>query len=131
MSDRDTWVFEYFSPSEFTCRCEGFCEHEDVVDRLLVAGLDTLRENLGVPLLVNSGHRCTEHNRNVGGSPTSRHLYGVAADIRLPLDMSSEELAREAEKIEAFEVGGIGLYNTFVHLDVRGRRVRWDNRTGE
>ena len=36
-----------------------------------------------VPILINSGYRSEEVNKRVGGSPTSNHLTGCAADIRV------------------------------------------------
>ena len=35
------------------------------------------------PIVINSGYRCTEVNRLVGGCPTSNHLTGCAADLRV------------------------------------------------
>lgn len=35
------------------------------------------------PIVVNSGYRSTAVNRAVGGVPTSNHLTGCAADIRV------------------------------------------------
>lgn len=35
----------------------------------------------GNPIFVNSGYRNTEHNKRVGGVPTSQHLLGQAADV--------------------------------------------------
>ena len=112
-----------FSRSEFACRCGcGF----DRVDPRLVAWLQDLRDTLGSPIVVNSGCRCTRHNRAVGGSPTSQHLAGRAADIRAP-GVRLAELYRLAELHRQAEAGGIGVYpdGGFVHLDVRGRRARW------
>lgn len=43
--------------------------------------LDPLREAWGGPLVVSSGYRCPELNRAVGGSETSAHLAGWAADL--------------------------------------------------
>lgn len=43
--------------------------------------LDPLREAWGGPLIVSSGYRCPELNRAVGGSETSAHLAGWAADL--------------------------------------------------
>lgn len=43
--------------------------------------LDPLREAWGRPIVVNSGYRCPELNRAVGGAVNSQHLYGEAADI--------------------------------------------------
>ena len=35
------------------------------------------------PIVINSGYRCKELNRLVGGCPTSNHLTGCAADLRV------------------------------------------------
>ncbi len=43
--------------------------------------LDPLREEYGSPIYVNSGYRCHALNSAVGGSATSQHLTGEAADI--------------------------------------------------
>lgn len=43
--------------------------------------LDPLRAIYGKPITVNSGYRCPELNKAVGGSATSDHVKGFAADI--------------------------------------------------
>ncbi len=43
--------------------------------------LDPLREAWGAPIHVNSGYRCRELNKAVGGVPQSQHILGEAADI--------------------------------------------------
>lgn len=43
--------------------------------------LDPLREKFGKPITVNSGYRCPALNKAVGGSKTSHHMTGLAADI--------------------------------------------------
>lgn len=43
--------------------------------------LDPLREAWGGPIRVNSGYRYPELNEAVGGTPTSQHQRGEAADI--------------------------------------------------
>lgn len=45
--------------------------------------LDPLRELLGKPINVSSGYRCKALNSKVGGSKTSQHMKGQAADIYL------------------------------------------------
>lgn len=44
--------------------------------------LDPLREAYGKPIIVTSGFRCPKLNKVVGGSSTSQHPLGQAADIR-------------------------------------------------
>ncbi len=43
--------------------------------------LDVAREKLKMPIIVTSGFRCPTLNRLVGGSPTSQHVLGEAADL--------------------------------------------------
>lgn len=43
--------------------------------------LDPLREKYGKPIIVSSGYRSDKLNRAVGGSKTSQHRFGQAADI--------------------------------------------------
>ncbi len=43
--------------------------------------LDPLREQFGQPVIVTSGYRCQKLNSLVGGSSTSQHMTGQAADI--------------------------------------------------
>lgn len=43
--------------------------------------LDPLRDAYGKPIRVNSGYRCPRLNKAVGGSTTSQHVLGQAADI--------------------------------------------------
>lgn len=51
------------------------------VAQLIDNVLDPLREAWGRPLLVTSGYRCQRLNKVVGGSATSHHMRGMAADI--------------------------------------------------
>lgn len=57
---------------------------DDIIDSLsdLVENvLDPAREMLGRPITVNSGYRCLELNKAVGGATTSQHVKGEAADL--------------------------------------------------
>ena len=60
--------------------------------RLCVMVLEPLRLHLKKPVIVNSGYRSLEVNKKVGGSKTSSHMNGLAADIRVN-GMSAAELA--------------------------------------
>lgn len=44
--------------------------------------LDPLRRQFGKPIYVNSGYRCPQLNKLVGGAVSSQHMRGEAADIR-------------------------------------------------
>ena len=110
-----------FDKSEFRCKCG--CNKYNITPAL-IAGLQELRDYLGMAIVINSGTRCPEHNAAVGGVPNSYHMRGYAADIRVE-GLTSKELARAADQIKVFRYGGIGTYDTFVHVDVRGRKARW------
>lgn len=46
--------------------------------------LEPLRQHVRQPMVISSRYRCPELNKLVGGSPTSQHLKGEAADIYIP-----------------------------------------------
>lgn len=79
-----------------------------------------LRDIYGA-IRINSWYRSKAHNQAVGGSRNSRHLYGMAVDV-VPLEV---DLATFKHEILSLPIGGIGLYKTFVHLDVFGKNRRW------
>lgn len=57
---------------------------EKVIDNLnySVSRMDEIREGYGKPIYVNSWYRCKELNAEVGGAENSKHLTGLAVDIR-------------------------------------------------
>tara|TARA_R110000796_G_scaffold230856_2_gene348614 strand:+ start:106 stop:435 length:330 start_codon:yes stop_codon:yes gene_type:complete len=97
---------------------------KNIID--LASNLQVLRDVVGRLDLTNA-YRCKEHNADVGGSVNSQHLLGKAADVKSdtvsPADMAI--VIEDLMKNETFEIGGIGLYNTFTHVDIRGSRARW------
>ena len=62
-------------------RLPSMTESENI-HQLVVNVLDPLREAYGKPIRVSSGYRCPRLNALVGGSPTSDHMTGCAADIQ-------------------------------------------------
>mgnify|MGYP000583100622 CR=1 FL=1 len=120
----DFKIAENFKLYEFECT---HIHHRHVrVDEELVEKLQQLRDKLGVPLVINSAYRCPERNKQVDGADNSQHLYGKAADISLhTIPMDIIEIKALAKKVG---FNGIGLYNTFIHLDVRHRPAEWDER---
>jgi hypothetical protein len=56
---------------------------EEIIHNIeeLIDILDQLREAWGSPIRVSSGYRCEKLNKLVGGSTTSSHLFGFAADL--------------------------------------------------
>lgn len=60
---------------------DGFRSVEADARRFAREVFEPVRTLLGVPLRVTSGYRCGGLNHAVGGSPTSRHVLGLAADV--------------------------------------------------
>ena len=56
----------------------------DNLNELVEKLLQPLRAAVGKPIEVSSGYRCARLNQLVGGSSTSAHLYGYAADTTCP-----------------------------------------------
>jgi uncharacterized protein YcbK (DUF882 family) len=98
---------------------------EVMVDPELIERLQKLRELAGVPISINSGYRTKEHNAKVGGVDNSQHRLGKAADLHKPRNFTIEQFASLAEKVG---FNAVGKYNTFIHVDVRGSKARWDFR---
>ena len=97
------------------------------VKQELVDFLNQLRLRFGKALVVTSGYRSPEHNKAVGGVVNSYHTQGLAADIR-PEDQ--KDLPALWELCRRLNVtGGVGIYDTFVHVDRRGYAARFDKRT--
>lgn len=119
------------SDHEFRCKCRQraphlpACEQKFVPDSLVVI-LQGVRDHFGAPMTVHSGHRCGPYNAFVGGARLSQHVEAKAADITVkgvtPNEVQEYLLARYPDE------HGIGRYNTFTHVDVRGYKARWDNR---
>ena len=116
-----------FSMDEFECKC-GCVMPEFVKKNVqeLAENLQVIRDIYGKIELTNA-YRCKEHNADVGGSVNSQHLKGKAADIKSKT-LNPKEIAAIVDdlmKSEKFKLGGIGVYNTFTHVDIRGTRARW------
>lgn len=54
----------------------------DALQELVTNVLQPVREKFG-PVTITSGYRCDELNRAIGGSTTSDHSYGRAADFEV------------------------------------------------
>ena len=84
----------------------------DSVKALVLEVLQPLRDALGEPMEVNSGYRCPELNRLVGGTSTSQHLKGEAADIASDNPRALAQLAYDL----GLPYDQMIVYPTFVHF---------------
>lgn len=81
-----------------------------------------------VAFKVHSAWRCEKHNRKAGGGKHSQHTVNAAIDGHFEADdFPIYILSREViECLHDFRLGGgVGYYRWGLHLDVRGKRVRW------
>ena len=112
----------YFKVREFACQ-DG--SDPVFIAPALVDVLEKIRAHFGKPTTVTSGFRTAAHNAkpSVGGSATSQHLYGLAADIHVS-GVAPATVAAYAETLLPNK-GGIGIYSNFTHVDVRETKSRW------
>lgn len=118
--DGNTKLSTNFKVKEFAC-----LDGTDTifVSDELVKVLQKVRDNFGKPVVINSAYRTESHNKKVGGSANSQHKYGMAADIRIN-GVSPKTIATYINKLMP-DRGGIGVYSSFVHIDVRAKKSRW------
>lgn len=107
---------KWFKEKEFACKCCGQLPPlaRENVKALVDVILDPVREQLGKPIVVNSGYRCEKHNKAVGGVRNSQHLQGQAADV------ACADLKRlKALIIENGQFDQLIDYGTFFHVSYK------------
>ena len=119
-----------FKVREFYCR-DG--SDPIFVDSELVQCLQKIRNHFGKPVHITSGYRTAAHNAAVGGSKSSQHLLGRAADFHVE-GVPVAAVAAYAETLLPSR-GGIGRYpkdaahpkrsTGWVHIDTRAGKSRW------
>ena len=111
----------HFKVREFACH-----DGSDTVfiSPELVTVLEKIRVHFGKPVNINSGYRTEAHNKVNGGAAYSQHKYGLAADIHIN-GVTPKEIAAYVETLMPSS-GGIGIYKSFCHVDVRRVKSRWN-----
>lgn len=92
----------------------------------LVAKVNHLLSKLDLeePVKVNSGYRDPSHNKRIGGSSKSAHMFGMALDLRDPKNDIKSKIT-----VELLEECGLYMENpadtpTWCHLQTRPTRRR-------
>ena len=119
--DGNKKVSANFRVREFACK-DG--SDPIFIDSKLVTVLQKIRTHFGRAVTITSAYRTPTHNKSVGGSTYSQHTFGRAADIKIN-GVSPEKIAAYAEKLLP-GTGGIGVYKSFCHIDVRVTKSRWN-----
>jgi uncharacterized protein YcbK (DUF882 family) len=118
--DDNMKISKNFKRKEFECRCGcGF----DTVDVDLVRVLQEVRDHFNNRVLVVSGARCAKHNERVEGASMSQHVCAKASDVSVE-GYCPQDVYEHLDKLYPDRYG-LGLYSTFVHVDVRANRARW------
>ena len=103
---------KYFSEGEFN-RCSPSCSLQDM-KQTTISKLDTAREVAGIPFVLTSAYRSSEHDRSKGRSGTGAHTIGRAIDIRCNTSRNRFLVVNALLKA-GFKRIGVG--KTFVHAD--------------
>jgi len=105
----------HFSFTEVQCRCRGkysTCQRVWTKRKTFVM-MEQYRTKSKRAFTVVSGCRCASHNAAVGGSKTSRHLTGLASDVKPLFSTSTVKSWRVATHI-----GYSPSLGKVVHIDV-------------
>ena len=124
---------DFFRLEEFACKDEARTPYPAarIVDGTwsrLRETLNTIRKAWNAPIKVVSGYRAPAYNARIGGAKKSQHMEGTAADIK-PTAPHDDPRALHALILGLYNagklphLGGLGEYNTFVHVDVRPRKA--------
>ena len=125
-------------------RGSGYAQVSDIpddvaenIERMAAKMFQPLRDELGFALEVLSGGgvRSPAMNRRVGGAKASKHMLGVALDLRASTEQRTLQIydcANAMQEDGLIPKGGLALYLRkdggvrFCHVDCRGRRARWN-----
>lgn len=118
----NTQLSLHFNAREFKCKCG--MEHDFQISTDLVDKLEKLYEKLDCSkIIVTSGYRCAEHDKNVGGTGTGQHTKGNAADICC-YGQDGQPISNKTVCCTAQDIGFMGIANIdskyiYTHVDVR------------
>ena len=77
--------------------------------------------DMGRQLTVTSAFRTPELNRRCGGASGSKHLEGLAMDIRT-MEMTNDEKVEFVRLCATYGALAFGFYNRFIHFDIHSKR---------
>ncbi len=117
------WRWKSFTPAEVLSAdgLEQFVNHHNLLlQPFALDALQSFRNKIGLPIIVTSGYRSERENNSCKGKKFSRHVQGIAFDIRVK-EMTLQELFEAAKAFPQF--GAVGIYHSknFIHVDCRPR----------
>lgn len=115
----------HFSVREFKCKDN---TRVIVLNKALIDLLEKIRMHYNLPVTINSGYRTVAYNSSIkNASPKSQHILGNAADIVVK-GVPPAKVYAWLDSTYPNSLG-LGIYNSFVHVDVREGKSRWDYRS--
>lgn len=88
--------------------------------------VDELRKHLGSPVTILSGYRSGGYNKAIGGARGSMHLQFRALDIAAKHHTAEKVWSiLKRWRDQGLWTGGLGKYDTFVHIDDRSANADW------
>ncbi len=134
-------VSEHFTLGEFRKACFHL-PNENItgvpIPLNLLYAMDYLRGKLGNPIVINSHFRTIGHEKKQGRSGRSQHTLGKAVDLSGTglVDLVATAVKEKNEvykKLREFGINAFGIYDNFVHIDVRPKKLLggiyyWDKR---
>lgn len=133
-SDTRHRLSDHFVIEEFDCHDGTKCgsREYDGLESLCKVFLEPLRKEFG-SVHINSGFRTPSYNASVGGATGSYHIYtqgdgnDQAADVTCASGSPSQwhSFLKKIRSEKRGGNGGLGLYSTFVHVDIRDYQSDW------
>jgi zinc D-Ala-D-Ala carboxypeptidase len=105
-------MLKYFNREEFACQYTG----NNKIDDQFLTKLDHLRYVCGFPFIITSGYRDPSHPIEAKKKVAGTHAQGIACDIRVENGQQRYDIVKHAT---ALGFNGIGVANSFVHVDIR------------
>lgn len=98
---------------------------DNIINSALI--IDEVRDRLKAPIDIHSCYRNPAYNRYVGGKTGSMHLTFNAIDWSCRVGTAADwhRVAKEVRHSNSRFLGGVGRYNSFIHIDTRGNEANW------
>jgi len=101
--------WKYFTEEEMACKHCG----KRGIDPIFMTLLEKAREIAGIPFVINSGYRCDEYDKQIGGE--GNHNQGLASDITA---LSSQQRFRIVAALIRAGFNRLGIGKNFIHADI-------------
>lgn len=132
ITDEKDRITSNFRMSEFFTRCISY-DHKygHFLDSVLIQGIQMIRDEIGVPIVILSSFRPYECNMAVGGAKSSQHRFNNAIDFqftsRAGYHRYKDEIMKEGclfQTLLTIGISGFGGYSNSFHIDTRDHGSR-------